>query len=318
MSRKAEGKAHGKVILIGEHSVVYDKPAIAIPFSVVNVVATVEKGTSYKNDNKNTICITSRYFNGELHNSPDELSGIKASVDETLQLLNVSNTNLAIHIDSTIPSGRGLGSSAAVAHAVVKGIFNYFDAPLRHDVQMHLVQIAETHAHGNPSGIDMEATSNDLPIWFQKGKETIPLKISRPLHIIIADTGQFGDTRTAVESIRYMYRNNPSNARKSIDLLGQYTYDCGLALTSGNIEQVGHCLNLAQLELANLGVSDEKLDHLIQVARENGALGAKLTGGGRGGCILALAQNEQHANTLSMALKEAGAFQTWTSIVSYP
>lgn len=316
MSREAEGKAHGKVILIGEHSVVYDKPAIALPFPVVNVVATVREGI--ENDNKTSICVTSRYFSGELQQAPVELSGFKASVEESLQLLHATNTNLSIQIDSSIPSGRGLGSSAAVAHAVVKGIFHYFDAPLPHDVQMHLVQIAETHAHGNPSGIDMEATSNEAPIWFQKGKKTTALFFKKPLHIVIADSGQFGDTRTAVESIRHMYRNQPTSARASIDLLGAYTHACKDALLEGNSTKVGELLNLAQTELVTLGVSDRKLDHLITIARANGALGAKLTGGGRGGCVLCLAEDEQHAQKLASALEKAGACQTWTSRISHP
>ncbi|WOV89015.1 mevalonate kinase [Sporosarcina oncorhynchi] len=313
MSRRAEGKAHGKIIMIGEHSVVYDKPAIAIPFHEVNVTALVEQ--SEPTDGENKIWFSSKYFNGVLLDAPDELSGIKASVDETFDLLNVSPTNLNIHIDSSIPSGRGLGSSAAVAHAVVKAIFNYYDAPLRHDVQMHLVQIAETHAHGNPSGIDMEATCNDSPIWFQKGKETTALLIDKPLHIIVADSGRFGDTRTAVEGIRFMYRNNPAVARRSIDLLGDYTYECQRSLATGNLQKIGECLNLAQDELAVLGVSDPSLDHLIHTARLHGALGAKLTGGGRGGCILVLAQDGHQAQIVSTALKQAGAYQTWTSVV---
>lgn len=314
MSKRAEGIAHGKVILIGEHSVVYDKPAIAIPFHEVNVKAIVEQGEL--TDGKNTIWFSSKYFNGVLLDAPEELSGIKASVDETFELLNVSPSNLAIHIESTIPSGRGLGSSAAVAHAVVKAIFNYYDAPLRKDVQMHLVQIAETHAHGNPSGIDMEATCNNSPIWFQKGKETKSLMIEKPIHIVVADSGQFGDTRTAVESIRSMYRNNLAVARKSIDLLGDYTFECQQGLAVGDLSQVGRCLNLAQQELSILGVSDIVLDKLIMNARNNGALGAKLTGGGRGGCILALAKDEQHAEVLSASLKEAGAYQTWKSVIA--
>lgn len=312
MSQKAEGKAHGKVILIGEHSVVYDKPAIAIPFPVVNVTATI-KETDHTASN--SISITSKYYDGPLLDAPEELSGITACVEEAFYLLNAKQTNICIQIESNIPSGRGLGSSAAVAHAIVRAIFRHFDASLSKDVQMHLVQIAETHAHGNPSGIDMEATYSDAPIWFQKGKKTKALEIGSPLHLIVADSGCFGDTRTAVESIRSLYFNNPAHTRNSIDLLGEYTVECARSLAIGDLHRIGNLMNLAQNELARLGVSDEHLEWLIQVARENGALGAKLTGGGRGGCILALAENEQHAILLSNALKEAGAPRTWTSIL---
>ncbi|MDW0115458.1 mevalonate kinase [Sporosarcina thermotolerans] len=311
MFRQAIGKAHGKLILIGEHSVVYDKPAIALPFSDVGVTALI------KEQNKdNDIMFNSGYFSGPLSKAPEELSGIKACVKETLHLLNTIQTKICISIESTIPSGRGLGSSAAVAHSIVKGIFNYFDTPLRHDVQMHLVQIAETHAHGNPSGIDMEATSNDCPIWFQKGRPVKRLEIHQPLYLVVADSGKFGDTKSAVDGIRNLYLKTPEIARKSIDLLEDYTYKCERYLSSGKITEVGKCLDLAQIELTRLGVSDETLDHLIETSKRHGALGAKLTGGGRGGCILALAQDQQHAANLSDALTEAGAFQIWTNVIS--
>ena len=309
MSQKAEGKAHGKVILIGEHSVVYDKPAIAIPFPVVNVTATIEENYTANH----SIYINSKYYDGLLINAPEELSGIKACVEETFYLLNAKPKNICITISSTIPSGRGLGSSAAVAHAIVRAIFNHFDASLSKDIQMHLVQIAETHAHGNPSGIDMEATYSNAPIWFQKGKKTKALEIGSPLHLIVADSGRFGDTKTAVESIRNLYLKHPGPTRSSIDLLGEYTVECAHSLSTGDLHRIGELMNLAQIELTKLGVSDDRLEQFIQVARKNDALGAKLTGGGRGGCILALAENEQHAISLSHALKEAGAPRTWTS-----
>lgn len=313
MFRQATGKAHGKLILIGEHSVVYDKPAIALPFSDVGVTALIEE--QY---NESEIMFKSGYFSGPLSKVPEELSGIKACVEETLHLLNTIQTKICISIESTIPSGRGLGSSAAVAHSIVKGIFNYFDTPLRHDVQMHLVQIAETHAHGNPSGIDMEATSNDWPIWFQKGRPIKRLEFHQPLYLVVADSGKFGDTRSAVNGIRNLYLKNPEITRKSIDLLEDYTYECERYLSLGKIAKVGKCLDLAQIELRRLGVSDETLDHLIETSKRHGALGAKLTGGGRGGCILALAEDELHAAKLSDALTEAGAFQIWTSVLNNP
>ncbi|MDN4607610.1 mevalonate kinase [Sporosarcina highlanderae] len=313
MFRKAEGKAHGKLILIGEHSVVYDKPAIALPFCDIGVKATIESRGKGEG-----IVVNSRYFNGPLSNTPETLKGIKACVEETLHLLNVKPPTIKISIESTIPSGRGLGSSAAVAHSIVKGIFHYYDTPLRHDVQMHLVQIAETHAHGNPSGIDMAATSSDSPIWFQKGRTVKKLEIVEPLYLVVADSGKFGDTKSAVCGIRNLYLQNPSKARKSIDLLGDYTYECERYLSQGDLAKVGKYLDLAQVELGRLSVSDEALDRLIETAKNQGALGAKLTGGGRGGCILALAKDKHHAADLSKALTQAGALQTWTSYVSYP
>lgn len=182
---------------------------------------------------------------------------------------------------------------------------------------MALVHIAETHAHGNPSGIDMAAASSDLPIWFQKEEKPTSLQIGAPFYLVVADTGRIGDTRMAVESIRGKYQTNPVATQQVIDLLGEITYTAKDALLNGELELLGNALNAAQNELIKLGVSDEGIDNLVRVAREAGALGAKLTGGGRGGCIIALAKDERHANKLVQALSTAGAYQTWKYQVGY-
>ena len=181
---------------------------------------------------------------------------------------------------------------------------------------MRLVHIAETYAHGNPSGIDMEAASSANPIWFQKGKETETVKLGATFYLIVADTGQIGDTKAAVESIRNKYEEDPEKTESSLRLLEEYTYQVRDALLNGDIPLVGTLLNLAQEELAKLGVSNETIEHLVREARKAGAYGAKLTGGGRGGCIIALTDTLQKAKELSQILLQKGAHNTWYVRVS--
>lgn len=312
---KSIGSTHSKLIMVGEHAVVYGKPAIALPFPVIEATSTVKSMSGSKFSK--AIIIDCLYFVGPLEEVPEKMSGIAACIKETLRDLGEKPEGLHIRLSSTIPVGRGLGSSAAIAIAIVKSLFSYHGQELTQKKLMALVHIAETHAHGNPSGIDMAAASSDLPIWFQREEEPTPLQIGAPFHLVVADTGRIGDTRMAVESIRRKYRLNPVATQQAIDLLGDITYTAKDALINGDLELLGNALNSAQNELIKLGVSDEGIDDLVRVAREAEALGAKLTGGGRGGCIIALAKNKHHANKLAQALSAAGAYQTWKYQVGY-
>ena len=157
----------------------------------------------------------------------------------------------------------------------------------------------------------MAAVASDVPIWFQKNEKAEPVAIGKPVHLVVADTGRIGDTHAAVKSIKDRMEVDPTTTQSSIDKLEEVTLKCRSALASGNRNLLGKCLDLAQTELAKLGVSDYGIDKLVDVARQAGALGAKLTGGGRGGCIIALAEDDMQAQKIANTLVEAGANKTW-------
>lgn len=301
----AVGRAHSKLILIGEHSVVYGQPAIAFPFKQIEVKVTV------KSIGGNTIHIESPFYQGPIEQIPEKMEGIGDCVIQTLKVLEQRSLGLKIQIASSIPIGRGLGSSAAIAIALVRGLFAFFNQKLQHSQLMALVERAEKFAHGTPSGIDMMAASSSNPIWFQKQQEVESVKIGAPFHLVVADSGRVGDTYSAVKSIRDKYEMKPEKIEESITLLGKWTEEVRLGLAVGDYQKVGEKLNLAHHHLALLGVSDEGLDYLVDTARAAGAIGAKLTGGGRGGCILALVENETIGKKVEEALIEAGAARTW-------
>ncbi|WP_062107236.1 mevalonate kinase [Bacillus niameyensis] len=301
----AVGSAHSKLILIGEHSVVYGKPAIALPFPTLHVESIVE-GIS-----KSMIMFDCRYYVGLLDQVPNNLAGIAACIKETLKYLEQPAKGLKIRIHSSIPIGRGLGSSAASAIAIVKSLYKYFEQNLTKDTLMELVEVAETYAHGNPSGIDMAAASSDHSIWFEKDQEVKHLHIDTPFHLVVVDTGRIGNTREAVGAIRETFKIAPKMISQSIDLLGQLAHQAKAALVEGETKQLGNIMNAAQTELVKLGVSDKGIDQLVDIARKAGALGAKLTGGGRGGCIIALAKDLNHVKQLEEAFLAGEASQTW-------
>ncbi|NHC38968.1 mevalonate kinase [Bacillus sp. MM2020_1] len=302
--RPAIGSAHSKLILLGEHSVVYGMPAIALPFPLLEVVSTVEKIS----DQITLIC---DYYRGPLGQVPHKLRGIASCISETLHILNQPEKGLLIRLHSSIPIGRGLGSSAAIAIAIVKSLFAFHRQSLEPKVLMSLVHKAETFAHGTPSGIDMAAALSDFPIWFQKGKKIRNLQLGGPLFLIVADTGHFGDTRAAVLSVRDKFRAYPESTQKSVNQLGVITLEARAALSAGNLAWLGSLFDQAQAELVDLGVSDDTINRLVDTAKKAGSLGAKLTGGGRGGCVLALAKNLAHAKRIANTLIKAGASNTW-------
>lgn len=298
------GYAHGKLILIGEHSVVYGKPAIALPFPLVGVEVTVKS-------THNQSMIDCSFYKGPISTAPKELKGICVCITETLHRLESTTENLSIKIASTIPQGRGLGSSAAVAVALVRGIYAYHRHELSQKELMSLAHIAESYAHGNPSGIDTAIASTECPIWYIKGQPLKSISNGTSLHFVVADSGRAGDTRTAVHAVSDRLKCEPIIIQRCLDRLEELTYMAKEALLSGDFKLLGQLLNYAHSELTNLGVSDSGLNHLVHAARKAGAYGAKLTGGGRGGCILALARDSQHQEIISKALIDAGAKSTW-------
>ncbi|QHS21931.1 mevalonate kinase [Virgibacillus sp. MSP4-1] len=301
---KGEGTAHSKLILIGEHSVVYGEPAIALPFPLLMVKSTIQEGAG-------EITISSDFYNGPLGTIPDRLEGIAVCIRESLKFLAKPAKDIHFTIKSMIPIGRGLGSSAAIATSVVRSLFSYFEKTLSHQMLMYLVDVAEKYAHGNPSGIDMECVSRDVPIWFKKGEAIQPIEMGVPLNLVVADSGRIGDTRAAVTAVREKYEKHYQKARQSIKYIGDMTRKAKSILAGERPEKLGGLLNKAQEELMKLGVSDGNLNELVTCARNAGALGAKLTGGGRGGCIVALAKNMEDAEHISDSLKAAGAKDTW-------
>jgi mevalonate kinase len=295
--------AHSKIILIGEHAVVYGKPAIAIPFPL-KVRSSIVKTFG-------PITFESDLYSGSVHRVPEKLKGIAECIKETLQYLKQPSEGLHISLNSSIPLGRGLGSSAAIAVALVRSLFSFYEKKLSQRELFYFVEVAETYAHGKPSGIDMTAVLSEGPIWFQKGEKTETLVTGRPMYMVVADTGRIGDTRTAVRKVRKKYLLEPEEVQRLLKEIEKIAEAAKGALVEGNLTLLGALMNSNQQELMTLGVSDEDLNLLIEAANNAGALGAKMTGGGLGGCMIALAASLEQAQLISKILLKAGAATSW-------
>ncbi|ANK59530.1 mevalonate kinase [Loigolactobacillus backii] len=298
------GVSNAKIILIGEHSAVYGQPAIVIPLTSIQLTASTTPIQSGQ-------YIDSNYYTGPLQRAYKNLAGVKKLILTVLQQLNQTNANFKLTIKSAIPSERGMGSSAAAAIAIIRSLYAYFEQPLNRATLLRLANVAETVTHGNPSGMDAATTSAHAPIWFVRGEQSHNLPINASGYLVIADSGMKGQTGPAVATVRDRLADFPQETDVFMKQLGALAVTARDALANNQLTTLGTCLSHAQIILQTLGVSNYTIDHLVFLAQHNGSLGTKLTGGGRGGCIIALAPDKATATHLIDVLTTAGATQTW-------
>lgn len=306
--KTAIGLAHSKFILIGEHAVVHGQPAIAIPFPLIGVETVIEEVPG-------AIKIDSAFYHGPMNLAPTSLQGVVNCIKGTLEYLKIPAKNLLVRISSSIPPGKGLGSSASVAISVVRSLFAFANETYTEEELLDLANISETYAHGQPSGIDALTITANSPVWFEKNYPIRYLSLKEDLHFIVADSGRVGDTKTSVDSVTNLLKSAPRRIQRKLERIGELTHQAKHALEKAGKHLLGQLLNEAQKELEYLGVSDAGLNRLIYFARQEGALGAKLTGGGNGGCIIALAQNEVHSRQLAEKLRKYGAHAVWPFVL---
>lgn len=297
------GQTVAKIILFGEHSVVYGHPAIAMPLPTLRMTAR-----AVPTDGPSTL--TGLGWSGPLAQAPARFASIARAASVAASFAGHPDAGLNISTDAEFPPERGLGSSAAAAGAVIRAVLDAFDTPATREEIFSLTQEAETVAHGRPSGLDAVATSADAPVHFQAGVVTA-LDVVPDAWIIIADSGVEGSTRETVDHVRHRYDTDRAATTAALDRLGEITGEVVTALRARDAAAVGRRATEAHRLLAGLGVSNEQLDTLVTAAVRAGALGAKLTGGGRGGCVIALASSQKDAVRVEEAMLGAGASATW-------
>lgn len=309
-NKTAIGFAIGKIILMGEHAVVYGEPALAIPFMNTKIKVTISR-------RKGPVLLNCFFYKGILSDGPEKISGLKVMVKEIIKNFNEELKDFTIDIESSIPAERGMGSSAAVSVATIRALYEYFNYPLTEDDLIKWTDVSEKITHGNPSGLDAAIIIGERSLYFIKGRPLTSFNFNLKSYLIVADTGEIGQTREAVKNVKNLIETSPKKAKALIKDLGALTNRAKISMDINDSLELGKLMTKAHNILKELGVSNPSLDNLVDIALDNGSLGAKLTGGGRGGCMIALASSRESAEFISNQLLNKGAQKTWISNMEY-
>lgn len=307
--------ACGKAILLGEHAVVYGHPAIAVPIPARTAVVEVWDAAPGTGIVIVAHDLNRRYRTGCL---PVDQDGrfMRAAVGGVLQEVCPGREcpDLEVGVRSTIPIARGLGSGAAVSAAIARGIAAHLGITIPQDQLSDLVFATECLLHGTPSGIDNTVVCCETAVWFQRGQEPEAMTVDRPMLLVIGDTGVPSRTSESVARVRRRWESEPAAVGPLLDGIGELVAQGRSAIAEGDLPALGRAMDHNQELLQQLGVSSPELDRLIGAAREAGALGAKLSGGGMGGCMVGLVA-PHGADRMEAALRAAGAHDTIVSQV---
>jgi hydroxymethylglutaryl-CoA reductase len=290
------GTAAGKVILLGEHAAVYGKHALALPIPGA-VTATVHESENL------TLEVPDWKLSREISR---DTSGVDAAVRRILENLGVRQRGFTIRVRSALPRAMGLGSSAAFAVAIVRAFDRLLGLSLDDKRVNEIAFDCEKLAHGNPSGVDNTLATFARPILFRKGDsfQVEELGLERTPPIVIACGHQPGVTHEQVAGVRARYEAQPAAYAAIFEQIDGLSIAGAKALVAGEYAELGQLMNIGQGLLNALGVSTPELERMIEIARQAGAAGAKLTGAGGGGSIVAACPGTERA--VVTALRSAG------------
>jgi mevalonate kinase len=297
--------APGKIILLGEHAVVYGRPALAVPVRQVQACASVEPADSGPAEGV-LIDVPDRGLTAWLSDL-ERAHPLAAICRATLAALQVAAfPPLRLTIRSTIPVASGLGSSAAVSVAVARALNLHFAGSLDDARISNLAFEVERIHHGTPSGIDNTVVALDRPIFFRRDVPPEPLSVGAACRFLIADTGVAAPTAEAVGLVRRRWQADRAALESIFDEIAGLVREARRALLEGALPRLGEAMRRDHQLLASLGVSSNELNRLVEAAHAAGALGAKMSGGGMGGNMIALVL-PAHQQAVSLALQASGA-----------
>jgi mevalonate kinase len=353
--RRGFGETWAKAILMGEHSVVYGYPAVAVPIQTLKMRAwatpvrggfselsddisgdvagegvgadgfthnsnSISKGNGKAGrsgqgnldvrDNRRQGTLRALGYYGPLSQAPAQFGGLVRAVQVASEFAGYAGRGFDIITRSDFPAGRGLGSSAAASGAVIRAVLDACGVTASAEQLAALTNEAEIVTHGNPSGLDTVTTSGSHPVLFTRG-DMRRVDVRLPAYLVIADSGIAGSTKQAVEGVHGRYESDRSHVRTILESLGELARQSANDLEQGGLDSLGRCMDEAHGLLDTLRVSHPVVNALVRTARASGALGAKMTGGGLGGCIIALAPDDRSAGHVRRALLAAGAPAVW-------
>lgn len=299
--------AFGKLILFGEHAVVHGQPALAVPLKALQATVSAEPAP---------------LGSGLQILLPDVATPLRLETHDALTVtaqlvlthLGAPEPDMVLRLSSSIPLQSGFGSGAAVSTALARALSLTLGRPMsREDLNALVYEVEKIH-HGTPSGIDNTVIVYERPVFFVRNQTLEPFGIAQPFALLVARLGYATPTHITVGDVRTLYEHDPAAIQPIFDQIGAISRHARYAIESGGLDPLGRLMNENHALLRELTVSDDNLDRLCQAALDAGAEGAKLSGGGRGGNLIVLANKNRAA--VQEALLQAGAVEVIHTLIS--
>jgi len=291
---------HGKIILLGEHAVVYGRHAIAapVPLAIQAQIEDIDCGIE--------LMIPRWGVEQSLHPEAKDPQSFDQPLATILEKLELGSLAMRITVFANVPRAMGLGGSAAVAVSIIRAMDEHFKLILSDEEVNSLALECEKVAHGTPSGIDNTIATYGRPLLYRRGEPPLveSIKPKAPINIVIGMSGIESLTARMVAGVRKAWQRNSRLYEQIFDSIDRLALEAVKAIHGHDMEHLGDLMNVCQGQLNSLQVSSWEIEEMIQLARRNGALGAKLTGGGGGGSIIALCP--ENSAEVAAAIESSG------------
>lgn len=294
------GSGFGKVILFGEHFVVYGIPSIVSAIDRVTT-CTVERQIGQGWSLEDNRPATPGY-------KEEKLGQQRESIERILRAAGVdlTKTSIKISFGGDLIAASGVGASAASCVALARALSDEFGLGFSDDRINEIAYEGERAYHGTPSGVDNAAATYGGLLWFVRGKPIERISIKHPVEIVMGNTGLVANTEAAVAGVRERRQRYPEKYGKIFQEVDELVHMARRALVDYDLKTVGRLMDKNHERLQMIEVSCEELDSLVELARANGAYGAKMTGGGLGGSIVALTPGRELQERVARAIEEEG------------
>lgn len=288
-------EANGKVILLGEHAVVYGVPALA---------AGIARGAraSARPAERARLRLGSREV------LSDDGTDLGRALEALIERLGLGPHAIDVELD--LPAGAGLGASAAIGVACARAVLEAQGEPIDNERVLAAADRWERVFHGNPSGIDAAAAAHSGCLLYSRADGLTQLPVGRELSLVVALAGPPASTREMVEGVARLRERRAELVDKTMAGIAALVQNARVAIETGDLAGLGRLMDLNQMLLAGLFLSTEGIERACGVARAAGALGAKLTGSGGGGAVIALTSGDAGPVLAAFADAQIEAFAT--------
>jgi mevalonate kinase len=299
------GQACGKVILLGEHAVVYGVPALAVG---------IDRGARARavpvDEGPSRLLVRGWNISVREDQCDHDLARAFRALLDAARANAPSLEPHAVEVEASLPPGGGLGCSAAIGVAIARALAPHATSDT---IQAH-AGAWEQVFHGNPSGVDAAVAARGGCVLFRRGEALEPVRVRGPLQLCIGNTGTASSTKSMVEGVARLRARRQDIVDKSFEAVRTLVHNARLAIEAGDRTALGRLMDLNQMLLGGLFVSTPEIERMCDLARGAGALGAKLTGAGGGGCVVALVPSQVVADAVLEAWKGEGLEGFATSV----